>query len=60
MKAISLQEPEKFKIIDLPNPEDPKPNEALVKVHNVGICGTDISVYYGNMPLMSYPRFLGH
>ena len=60
MKAISLQEPEKFKVINLPNPEDPKPNEALVKVHNVGICGTDISGYYGKMPLMSYPRILGH
>jgi 2-desacetyl-2-hydroxyethyl bacteriochlorophyllide A dehydrogenase len=29
-------------------------------VHQVGICGTDISGYLGKMPFFSYPRIPGH
>ena len=36
------------------------PGEALVRVHRVGICGTDISGYLGKMPFFSYPRIPGH
>ncbi|CNH95041.1 L-threonine 3-dehydrogenase [Yersinia massiliensis] len=38
----------------------PKINEALIKVLNVGICGTDIHAWVGNQPFFSYPRILGH
>jgi alcohol dehydrogenase len=31
-----------------------------VRVHRVGICGTDISGYLGKMPFYSYPRIPGH
>ena len=60
MKAISLREPERFEMIDIDPPAQPAPGEALVQVHNIGICGTDVSGYFGKMPLMSYPRILGH
>ena len=60
MKAISLREPERFEMIDIDPPPQPAPGEALVQVHNIGICGTDVSGYFGKMPLMSYPRILGH
>src|ERR1700690_2188809 len=60
MKALSLESPKKWKLVDQPGPSEPGPDEALVRVHKVGICGTDISAYLGKMPLFSYPRIPGH
>src|SRR3982074_2870233 len=60
MKALSLEAPRQWKYIDVPGPEKPGPGEALVRVHRVGICGTDISGYLGKMPFFSYPRIPGH
>jgi len=37
-----------------------KPNEVLLRVVSVGICGTDIHAYAGRQPFFSYPRVLGH
>ncbi len=34
--------------------------EALVRVHRVGICGTDLHAYRGRQPFFTYPRILGH
>ena len=60
MKALSLEAPKQWKRLDVPGPEKPGPGEALVRVHQVGICGTDISGYLGKMPFFSYPRIPGH
>src|SRR3954469_22375299 len=60
MKAIQLQAPETFALIDVPEPTQPGRGEALVRVHRVGVCGTDVSGYLGKMPLFSYPRIPGH
>jgi 2-desacetyl-2-hydroxyethyl bacteriochlorophyllide A dehydrogenase len=60
MKAIRLEQPGRFNVIDLQEPRRPQPGEALVRVHRVGICGTDISGFLGKMPFYSYPRIPGH
>ncbi|MBI5758998.1 MAG: zinc-binding alcohol dehydrogenase family protein [Planctomycetales bacterium] len=60
MKAIQLEQPKQFRRIDVSEPPRPGPGEALVRVHRVGICGTDISGYLGKMPFFSYPRIPGH
>ena len=60
MKAIRLEEPKKFARIDIPDASKPGPGDALVRVHRIGICGTDISGYLGKMPFFSYPRIPGH
>lgn len=60
MKAISLDQPQSFRRIDLPEPAAPGPGEALVRVHRVGVCGTDYSGFLGKMPFFSYPRVPGH
>jgi alcohol dehydrogenase len=60
MKALSLDSPKHWKLIHIPGPDKPGPGEALVRVHQVGICGTDISGYLGKMPFFSYPRIPGH
>ncbi|MES2791284.1 MAG: zinc-binding alcohol dehydrogenase family protein [Planctomycetota bacterium] len=60
MKAIQLEKPGKFELIQIPEAAAPGPGEALVQVHRVGICGTDISGFLGKMPFYSYPRIPGH
>jgi alcohol dehydrogenase len=60
MKAISLDAPKQFRRIDVPEPPTPGPGDAVVRVHRVGICGTDLSGYLGKMPFFSYPRIPGH
>src|SRR5215213_2498223 len=60
MKAILLEQPLRFNRIELDEPAAPGPGEAVVRVHRVGICGSDISGYLGKMPFYSYPRIPGH
>jgi threonine dehydrogenase-like Zn-dependent dehydrogenase len=60
MQTIVLNEPEHFVLTDTPQPGDPAPGQALVRVRNIGICGTDLHAYRGRQPFFSYPRILGH
>ncbi|MEH0152654.1 zinc-binding alcohol dehydrogenase family protein [Limibacter armeniacum] len=61
MKAIILNEPGQFKVNELMPPSDQlEAGEALVKVHRIGICGTDLHAYSGKQPFFTYPRILGH
>ncbi|MCH0565225.1 zinc-binding dehydrogenase [Streptomyces sp. MUM 2J] len=43
-------------------PREPQPGEALVRVHAVGLCGSDREVYQGNRPegYVRYPLVPGH
>lgn len=60
MKALQLEKPLSWLCLDIPEPLDPGPGEALVRVQRVGICGTDFGGYLGKMPFFSYPRIPGH
>jgi 2-desacetyl-2-hydroxyethyl bacteriochlorophyllide A dehydrogenase len=60
MHALRLESPREFRLVAAPEIRSPGPGEALVRVHRVGICGTDISAYLGKMPFVTYPRILGH
>ncbi|PJF49025.1 MAG: zinc-binding alcohol dehydrogenase family protein [Chloroflexi bacterium] len=60
MKVITLEAPGQFALGAAPSPGAPGPGEALVRVHRVGICGTDVHAYRGRMPYLAYPRILGH
>ena len=60
MKAIRLDQPQQFTRIDIPEPPAPAAGEAVVRVHRIGICGTDYGGYLGKMPFYSYPRIPGH
>ena len=60
MKAIRLDQPQQFVRIDIPEPPAPAAGEAVVRVHRIGICGTDYGGYLGKMPFYSYPRIPGH
>lgn len=60
MNAIQLEKPLRLCRIDVPEPSAPGPGQAVVRVHRVGICGTDYGGYLGKMPFFSYPRIPGH
>ncbi len=60
MKALSLDSPKSFRFIEIERPTKVGPDEALLRVHRVGICGTDYGGYLGKMPMYSYPRIPGH
>lgn len=36
------------------------PDEVLVRVRRVGVCGTDMHIYRGTQPYLTYPRVMGH
>lgn len=60
MKALQLEKPQAWRRIEIDPPPKPGAGDAVVRVHRVGICGTDISGYLGKMPFFSYPRIPGH
>jgi 2-desacetyl-2-hydroxyethyl bacteriochlorophyllide A dehydrogenase len=60
MQTIVLDQPGQFRLTSTPAPPAPGPGEALIRVHRVGICGTDLHAFRGTQPFFSYPRILGH
>ena len=50
MKAWQLTEPKSFALLDIPEPKEPGPGEALIRTSRMGICGTDVSCYLGKFP----------
>lgn len=60
MKAIQLSAPHMLKPVEIHDAPPPRTGEARVKVHVMGVCGTDVSGYLGKMPFIEYPRVLGH
>lgn len=60
MQALVFAAPRDATYTDVPEPPAPGAGEAVVRVHAVGICGTDYAGYLGTMPYFSYPRIPGH
>lgn len=60
MKTIILAEPGTFELRQDQEPTLPGPDEVLVRVRHVGVCGTDLHAFRGEQPFFSYPRILGH
>lgn len=46
-----------FQEVELPEVGE---NQVMVKIMNIGICGSDIHVYHGEHPFTSYPVTQGH
>ena len=60
MKTITLNEPGQLSHSHTEAPVLSSPDNALVRVRRVGICGTDIHAFAGRQPFFNYPRILGH
>lgn len=59
MKAAVLYGKQDIKIEDRPIPV-PGPNQLVVKIDYVGICGTDVEFYKDGHPFLKDPIVLGH
>ena len=53
MRTIVLEEPGRFRLTETTAPERPGPGEALLRVHRVGVCGTDLHAFKGAFPVPS-------
>lgn len=61
MLQIALEKPGSFRASQTDQPaSSPPAGYALVRVHRIGVCGTDLHAFAGNQPFFSYPRVLGH
>jgi len=59
MKAVSLKEPGVVEIIEVPDPEI-GPEDVLIDIRYVGLCGSDLKAYRGSAANLTYPRIPGH
>lgn len=63
MKALVLEETKKIAIKDVPAPSELKDDEVRIKIHSVGICGSDCHYYqHGKIGsfVVNAPMILGH
>jgi 2-desacetyl-2-hydroxyethyl bacteriochlorophyllide A dehydrogenase len=60
VKTLVLTQPGQFDRTDSEAPGDPGVGQALIRIHRVGICGTDLHAFRGRQPFFDYPRILGH
>ena len=59
MRALTFQAPGEVRIEDRPEPEVTAADEAIVEVEASGVCGSDLHIYHGRVPVE--PGFvLGH
>lgn len=60
MRKFTLEQPGRFAPGDTARPAAPGPDEALLRVLTVGICGSDLHAFEGTQPFFDYPRIIGH
>jgi 2-desacetyl-2-hydroxyethyl bacteriochlorophyllide A dehydrogenase len=59
MRAVTYQGPGQVLVEDVPEPELTHPQDAIVRVEASGICGSDLHIYHGRVPVE--PGFtIGH
>ncbi len=58
MKSMMLTAPKEVSAQDVDMPEA-GPDETLIRVTRTGICGTDLKIFQGGIPV-DYPRIMGH
>ncbi|MDP2771360.1 MAG: zinc-binding alcohol dehydrogenase family protein [Giesbergeria sp.] len=59
MLTVVCETPGILRAHEFPMPERAV-NEVLLRVKRVGVCGTDLHIFTGNQPYLSYPRVMGH
>lgn len=60
MRALLLDAERHLALIDTPIPALSRPNDVLVRVHAVGVCGSDIHGYLGHTGRRVPPLVMGH
>lgn len=59
MLSVVVDRPNSLNLREMPLPE-PAAGEVRVRVRYAGICGSDLHIYRGHNPFVSYPRVIGH
>src|ERR1700678_430133 len=59
MRRILLNAPGELVDVEVPRPVAAH-GQALVRIHRVGVCGSDFHALAGRHPVYTYPRVLGH
>ncbi len=59
MKTLVCTKPGYFEYGTAAIPEA-KQGEAIIRIKNIGVCGTDLHAFEGTQPYFNYPRILGH
>lgn len=60
MKQAVMLSPGKIEFHEVDSPRNLNPDEILLKIKRIGICGSDIHVYHGEHPATPYPVVQGH
>ncbi|MGF6961564.1 2-desacetyl-2-hydroxyethyl bacteriochlorophyllide A dehydrogenase [Paraburkholderia youngii] len=59
MKTVICEQPGQLALTERAMP-NAGPDDVLIRIRRVGICGTDFHIFTGNQPYLSYPRVMGH
>lgn len=59
MRILVCSTPGSFEYREVPIPTR-RSGHVLLKIRNIGICGTDLHAFEGTQPYFDYPRILGH
>ena len=59
MKALMVFEAGRAQIVDVPEPALGSEG-AVLRPKALGLCGTDLAIFLGTNPLVTYPRIIGH
>jgi len=60
MRQAIMPKPGKIEFKKVEVPDSLKPNEILLKIQRIGVCGSDIHVFHGEHPATPYPVVQGH
>jgi alcohol dehydrogenase len=59
MRAVAFQEPGRVDVVEVADPELQAADDALIRVRATGVCGSDLHIYRGRIPIE--PGFIiGH
>ena len=59
MRAVVCERPGLLRMTERPVPAR-SDDEVLIRIRRIGVCGTDLHIFTGNQPYLSYPRIMGH
>src|SRR6476659_5909127 len=60
MKATCWVAPQKMEVREVPGPKILNKRDAIVKVSSTAICGSDLHLYNGFLPMMEPGDIMGH
>lgn len=60
MKALEISDTRTVSLIEKPAPEITAPDDVIVEIKAVSICGTDVHTFLGEHPFVKPPVVIGH